>query len=347
MFTTRDYHILVKRWRESLKTQRDDDEYEQVIALWAYQDLDVRFSGKTGIFFSLGVALYNALRCKTERTQLKGNCFLLEFQPASIITFLDDVQGTTLGEPCLTRDLSVEFVVPFRELKKVTFSFQTSANIEVIDDKKNIITNGTFCDENNKVVVKTLAHFSQNPRIVGKFFESESARSENWKNLEFLRICGENPDDSEMSFFFRVPFSNMMKIDSRPSWWKPSSLTTNSRPKTHYAFEGKFVIDGISFGQDYCHGLVQPLKTAEGPYSLLHGGAAASAWLEVLSNVEDIFLLRLFKLWYKRPIPLSSVAVVEWTKRGPAEWNATVYNLEHMVLQEVSALFFNENQSNL
>lgn len=324
--STREYHDAKWAWKRSLppldyvESQLVPD---QPSAL--FDDLDVEFNNKRGVFFSFGTCFYHHRRVLPEHGgALVGYARFLVPHLGAVIAVVDDMQGVISGGDSLTKALEWS-VLPGLEFAGQDFAFTAHVTVAQTEHRLESTTTLELRDtRNGRLVVTSKGLFVKTSRTPKMAAQQDVA--EGWERTAPLRVCGAHPNDSSMSFVLTLP---RQPVDAVPSWWGGGERL-DPRPSL---FRGRFELYSVELGAQGVRAVVWPGLTAEGPPTLVHGGCSAAAAIEVLRNLLPDLQLDTHKIRFKRPVPLGSKVVVEWTRVGLGEWDGVLLSWDRAVIQ--------------
>lgn len=344
--TTRAYHDAFKQWRAELPPFDADSEalfpLSAVAPTFSIFDLDHQLLGKSGVFFNIGVVMYQFRRRVDVPGSIIGHVKCLVPHLGALMGFFDDIQGIGLGEVCLTK--SMELIVdvdrvPFHE----TLQFGMKYSKRDLANGRVELT--TQCELYTLAVPPVrVAHskalYIQTPEIarLGQQWNMSDPKvlAQVWDNLAELRIKGEHYRDPGMDFRLVAPPPRTLPLV--PEWW---DVTGMESVELGNEFPGRFYFAHAQRSPTVCRAVMQPTRTAEGANTLLHGGAAGSAALQVLGLLyPDLSQLEAMLVLFKRPISLSLAQVaVEWAFVPEEEgWVGVILDAEQNIMQQYKAL---------
>jgi len=338
MQTTREYHVALREWRDSLPfTDEERLAGTRNAAAAAIGDLDFRLYGKTGVFFNMGTCFYELIRSHSDKHHVYGFGKILLRSPGAILSLFDDVMGITFGEACLTKNIKVQFLVAPEELYARTLRLEAKSAITIESTKSTIVTRAEIKSDSGKVLAWSEATFIQTPELKRQLSmeasleEQGKERTQIWNRLANVRVAGQSPDDSSMSFVLRTTAG--AKTLLAPTDWVPDQGYRICE-QTHL-LDGRVQLGHIGCKHDSCRAVAHPLITAEGPKGLMHGGCGATTWLDVLSHEVDLGSIKMIALTYRRPIPLLSTVFIYWNKVNADSWRCELKDPKNNLLQVV------------
>ncbi|KAH9261464.1 hypothetical protein BASA81_000120 [Batrachochytrium salamandrivorans] len=336
--TTREYHDAKWEWKRSLpKLDYLESQLLPDYPSALFDDLDVEFNNKRGVFFSFGTCFYHHRQVLPEHGgSLVGYAKFLVPHLGSVVAVVDDMQGVISGGDSLTKTLEWK-VFPGLEFAGQNFIF--TAHVTITPMGEHRIESATTFElrdvRNGQLVVMSKGLFvktSNTPRMIAQ--QQDIAKG--WELTAPLRVFGEHPNDSRMSFVLTLPRQPM---DDLPSWWEVAGMQQRLDPKPSL-FQGRFELYNVELGASAqsIRAVVWPGLTAEGPPTLVHGGCSATAAIEVLRNLLPDLQLDTHKIRFKRPVPLGSKVIVEWTRSDGGEWEGLILSWDRVIIQHHSII---------
>ncbi|KAH9261463.1 hypothetical protein BASA81_000119 [Batrachochytrium salamandrivorans] len=334
---TREFHTARKAWVKALPSfpSHAESELDPSAPSMFVNDMDQVFNGKAGVAFPFGTCMYHF------RTVTQSPETMVAFTRLSVANFgslfvvLDDLQAIASGGHCLTKTIQVQVLPGFEFSPAVDYSIVVITQTNVLPGNKgmDLITKLECRNPRGELVAVSNAVFFTSDSILAVLNNQVNQdMGVLWKRLEMLRLAGEHPNDPTMSFLLTMPRPVLQDV---PTWWDAG--VARHEPKHSAAqFPGRIEVYNVEFiGQRGVRAVVLPRLTSEGAPSLVHGGATASACVEVLANLVPNLQVAKMEVKFKRRIAVETKLVVEITNAGIGQWAAQILDWDRVVLQEL------------
>lgn len=336
---TREFHTARKAWIKALPSfpSHAESELAPDAPSMFVNDMDQVFNGKAGVAFPFGTCMYHF------RTVAQSPDTLVAYTRLSVATFgslfvvLDDLQAIASGGHCLTKTIQMQVLPGFEFSPTIDYSIVVVTRTKVLPGNKgkDLITTLECRNPRGELVVVSNAVFFTSDSIMAVLNNQVSQdMAVLWKRLETLRLTGEHPSDPTMSFLLTMPRPVLQDV---PAWWEAGAAR---REPKHSAsqFAGRIEVYSVEcLGQQQgVRAVVLPRLTSEGAPSLVHGGATASACIEVLANLVPNLQVAKMEVKFKRRIAVETKLVVEIASSGVGQWAVQILDWDRVVLQELA-----------